>query len=54
MLVAMLIRNNVISNILIFGTIVQTISITRVAYIVTKNKYGYEMYLKENEQQVTI
>lgn len=52
MLVATFIPNNIISNLLIFGTLVQTISITRIAYILTKNKYGYEEYLKE--QQVTI
>lgn len=47
MIVAIFIKNNIIANILIFGTIIQTISITRIAYIITKNKYGYEIYLKE-------
>lgn len=47
MIVAIFIKNNIITNILIFGTIIQTISITRIAYIITKNKYGYETYLKE-------
>lgn len=47
MIVAIFIKNNIIANILIFGTIIQTISITRIAYIITKNKYGYETYLKE-------
>lgn len=47
LVVATFIKNNVISNILILGTLVQTISITRIAYILTKNKYGYEEYLKE-------
>lgn len=46
MLVAIFIPNKTISNLLIFGTIIQTISITRIAYILTKNKYGYEEYLK--------
>lgn len=49
MLGAIFIPNNIISNILIFGTAVQTISITRIAYILTKNKYGYEEYLKAQE-----
>lgn len=47
MIVAIFIKNNIIANILIFGIIIQTISITRIAYNITKNKYGYETYLKE-------
>ncbi len=47
MIVVIFIKNNIIANILIFGTIIQTISITRIAYNITKNKYGYETYLKE-------
>ena len=46
---ALFIPNTIISNILIFGTLVQTISITRLAYVITKNKYGYEEYLKAQE-----
>lgn len=41
---AVVIPNNVISNILIIGTFLQTISITRIAYKLSKNKYGYEIY----------
>lgn len=52
MLVALLVPNTIISNIMIFGTLIQTISITKIAYIITKNKYGYEEYLKA--QQVSI
>lgn len=52
MLVTLFVPNTIISNLLIFGTLIQTISITRIAYIITKNKYGYEEYLKA--QQVTI
>ena len=44
MIVAIFIKNNIIANILIFGTIIQTISITRIAYNITKNNYGYETY----------
>lgn len=44
---AALIKDNIISNILVFGIIIQTIMITRVAYILTNNKYGYEVYQKE-------
>lgn len=49
MVVALFINNTIISNILILGTFIQTISITRIAYIITKNKYGYEEYLKANQ-----
>lgn len=49
MLVALFIPNTVISNLLIFGSLIQTISITKIAYIITKNKYGYEEYLKEQQ-----
>ncbi len=52
MLVAILVRNSIIANLMIIGTIIQTFSITRIAYIITKNKYGYEEYLKH--QQATI
>ena len=52
MIVALFIPNTIVSNILIFGTLIQTISITRIAYIITKNKYGYEEYLKA--EQATI
>ena len=52
--VALFIPNTVISNILIFGTLLQTLSITRVAYKITNNQYGYEEYLKAQEQQASI
>lgn len=52
LLVSVFIPNKTISNILILGTIIQTMAITRIAYKLTKNKYGYEEYLKT--QQVTI
>lgn len=44
MLASIFIKNNVISNILIFGNLLQTINITKLAYKITKNKYGYEVY----------
>ena len=52
MIVALFIPNIVVSNIMIIGTFIQTICITRIAYILTKNKYGYEEYLKQ--EQATI
>lgn len=48
LVVAMLLKNTVFSNLLIFGTFLQTVSITRFIYRVTNNKYGYEEYLKNN------
>lgn len=49
MLAAIIVPNKIISNILIFGTLVQTFSITRLAYKLTKNEYGYETYIKQNQ-----
>ena len=44
MLSALIISNSLISNILIFGNLFQTLTITKIAYRLTKNKYGYEVY----------
>ena len=52
MLIATFVSNNIISNMMIFGTFIQTISITRLAYIITKNKYGFEEYLKAQENVI--
>lgn len=46
---ALFIKNSVISNLLIFGVIIQTMMITRIAYKITNNKYGFEVYQKEIE-----
>jgi len=43
-----MIKNNIISNLLIFGTLLQSIVITRFMYSLTKNKKEYEEYLKGN------
>lgn len=48
LLAACIIQNNEISNILIFGYFLQSLSITRLAYKMTKNEYGYEVYNKQN------
>lgn len=42
--IAVIIPNNVIANIIIFGYLIQTINITKIAYRLTNNKYGYEVY----------
>ncbi len=44
LIVALFIPNNEISNIIIIGYFVQTLCITKLAYKITKNKYGYEVY----------
>lgn len=49
LIASLLIQNQVYSNILIIGTIIQTLSITRLAYKLTNNKYGYEEYAKQAE-----
>ena len=43
-IVSIICQNYIISNILIIGTLIQTISITKIAYRLTNNKYGYEVY----------
>ncbi len=52
LIAAMFIQNNVISNILIFGNLEQTLTITKFAYRLTKNKYGYEVYGDASTQNV--
>ena len=47
LIAVILVPNRIISNILLFGTFIQTISITKLAYRLTKNQSGYELYLKE-------
>lgn len=44
LIIAIIIPNQIISNIIIFGTLFQTITITKFAYKLTNNKYGYEVY----------
>ena len=44
LIVALFIQDSTISNILIFGNLVQTLTITKLAYKLTNNKYGYEVY----------
>lgn len=43
-LIAIIISNTTISGIIIFGDLIQTLTITRFAYNITKNKYGHEIY----------
>lgn len=52
LLVAAFIQNNIICNILILGNFVQTLTITKLAYRLTNNKYGYEVYTNTSIQNV--
>lgn len=52
LLIALFISNNVISNIIIFGYLIQTIMITPIAYKITKNKYGFENQEKSTSENV--
>ena len=45
LVIGIFIKNNVISNIIILGMFIQSLMITRLAYKITKNKYGYEVYV---------
>ncbi len=47
LIASFVIKDNTLSNILLLNVIIESISISRVAYILTKNEYGYENYLKE-------
>lgn len=44
LLVAGILNYNIICNIIIFGYLLQTLMITKLAYRLTNNKYGYEVY----------
>ena len=44
--ISLLINNTIISNILLFGMLFQTITITRFMYKITGNKYGHEVNLE--------
>ena len=48
LIAAALIDNQIISNIIIIGYLFQTCSITRLAYKITRNKYGHEVYETSN------
>lgn len=52
LLVAMFIKNSVISNILILANLFQTIMITKFVYKLTNNKYGYEVYESTSTESV--
>lgn len=44
LVIAIFIPYKVVSNMIIIGILVQTLTLTRLAYKITNNKYGYEVY----------
>ena len=44
LIVAVIVPNSTISNIIIIGMLLQSLSISKTAYRLTNNKYGYEVY----------
>jgi len=52
--VAIFIIDSTISNLLIFGTLLQTISISGLIYKLTKSKYGYLEYIKSVDSKIGI
>lgn len=44
---SIIIQNNEISNILLLGNLCQSVTISRFAYKLTNNKYGYEVYQED-------
>ena len=45
--IGIMVSNYVISNVIIIGMFLQSLTITKIAYQLTNNKYGYEIYLEE-------
>ena len=45
---SLVIKNNTLANILLINVIDESIGISRLAYKITKNEYGYENYLKNS------
>lgn len=52
LLIAGIVNYNLVSNIIIFGYFLQTLMITKLAYRLTNNKYGYEVYGDTSTQNV--
>ena len=44
LVIACIIQDSVISNMIIFGMLFQSLIISRLAYKITNNKYGHEVY----------
>lgn len=44
LIIGIIINNNTISNIIVLGMLIQSLTITKIAYKITNSKYGYEVY----------
>lgn len=51
LIISLIINNPIISNILLFNVIIESFSISKIAYMLTKNEYGFKVY---NSNQETI
>lgn len=49
LLIGILIKYPVVSNIILLGMLVQSMMISRLAYKITNNQYGHEVYAKNNQ-----
>ena len=47
LIVSLIVKDRLISNIIWMGVLLQTCCITRLAYKIMKNRYGYEVYGQE-------
>ncbi len=52
LVMAGIIQDNIVSNIIILGYFLQSLMITKLAYRLTNNKYGYEVYGDTSTQNV--
>lgn len=50
LVIGVFVKDYIVSNIIILGMLVQSITITRIIYKLTNNKYGYEVYLEEQKE----
>lgn len=49
LIASIFIKDSIISNILILGIIIQSFMISRLAYLLTNNKYGYKVYQQKEK-----
>lgn len=47
LIVALIIKDSTLSNILIFNVLIETICISKLAYKITRNEYGYQAYAEQ-------
>ena len=47
LVISLLVPNKIISYMLIYGIFLQNLTLTPIAYKLTKSKYGYEVYQEE-------